>query len=75
MFIYEKPSQEIAISGVDETADFPKANDVLECDDVEDDLRVLTSTPKRRPNFTEKLPDLSVVSLLMEMKKLLWMGP
>ncbi|GBN44897.1 hypothetical protein AVEN_207830-2, partial [Araneus ventricosus] len=42
---------EIAISG-GETADFSKASDVLECDDVEN-MRVLTSTPKRRPNFTE----------------------
>ncbi|GBL75476.1 hypothetical protein AVEN_194651-1 [Araneus ventricosus] len=61
MLIYQKPPQGIAISGgVDETADFSKASDVLECDDVENDMRVLTSTPKRRPNFTEKLPDLSV---------------
>ncbi|GBM54392.1 hypothetical protein AVEN_83001-1 [Araneus ventricosus] len=51
-----------SVTGVDETADFPKANDVLECEDVEDDLRVLASTPNRRPNFTEKLNDLSVVS-------------
>ncbi|GBL92025.1 hypothetical protein AVEN_102580-1 [Araneus ventricosus] len=64
MLIYQKPPQEIAISGgIDETADFSKASDVLECDDVENDMRVLTSTPKRRPNFTEKLPDLSVVTL------------
>ncbi|GBN29236.1 hypothetical protein AVEN_151169-1 [Araneus ventricosus] len=49
MLIEQKPPQEIAISGgVDETADFSKDSDVLECDDVENDMRVLTSTPKRR---------------------------
>ncbi|GBN04892.1 hypothetical protein AVEN_124500-1 [Araneus ventricosus] len=54
MLIEKKPPHEIAISGgVDETADFSKASDVLECDDVENDMRVLTSTPKIKSNFTE----------------------
>ncbi|GBN01769.1 hypothetical protein AVEN_57905-1 [Araneus ventricosus] len=48
MIIEQKPPHEIAIAGgVDETADFSKATDVLECDDVENDMRVLISTPKR----------------------------
>ncbi|GBL88533.1 hypothetical protein AVEN_86268-1, partial [Araneus ventricosus] len=53
MFIYQKNNQEITNSGVEETADFSEANNVLECEDMEDDLRVLTSTTKRRSIFTE----------------------
>ncbi|GBN72069.1 hypothetical protein AVEN_19979-1 [Araneus ventricosus] len=54
MLLEQNLPHEIAISGgADETADFAKASDVLECDDVGNDMRVLTNNPKRRYNFTE----------------------